>query len=128
MFLIDRTRCIARQRGTAVGYRYYGCRCSECREAHRLHNKRHREHRQPPALVDAAWTQRRIRALLASGWSGTDVARAAGWDSRRRVHHLLVRRQIRPRTAEVIERVWAAARTERTTIPNTGLLHRREVP
>lgn len=103
---IERTRCIARQRGTVVGYRYDGCRCSECREAHRVSNKRRREHRQPPALVDAAGTHRRIRALLACGWTGTGIARRAGWDSRRRVHHLLRRHRIRPRTAEVIGRVY----------------------
>lgn len=107
MSVIDHPRCTARQRGTAVGYRYYRCRCGECSEAHRAHNKLSRDGAAPPALIGAARTQYRIRALLASGFSGTDIARRAGWDSRRRVYHLLNRRQIRPRTAEVIERLYA---------------------
>lgn len=107
MSVLDRPRCIARQRGTAVGYRYYRCRCGECCDAHRLSNKRYREHCQPAALIDATRTQRCIRALLASGFSAGDIARRAGWDSRRRVHHLLNRRQIRPRTAATIERVYS---------------------
>lgn len=107
MSVLDRTRCIARQRATAVGYRYDGCRCGECRDAHRVHTKLSRDGATAPALIDATRTHHRIRALLASGWTGTDIARCAGWDSRRRVHHLLNRRQIRPRTAEVIERVYS---------------------
>ena len=106
MSVIDRPRCRARQRGTAVGYRYYGCRCPQCRDAHRVHTKLHREHRLPPALVDAGRTHRRIEELVARGFTGTDIARHAGWDSRRSVHHLLQRNQIRPRTAELIARVY----------------------
>lgn len=106
MSVIDRPRCRARQRGTAVGYRYYGCRCGECRDAHRVRSKLHRDHCLPPALVDAGRTHRRIEELVERGFTGTDIARRAGWDSRRRVHHLLQRNQIRPRTVEVIARVY----------------------
>lgn len=67
MSVIDRTRCRARQRGTAVGYRYDGCRCSGCREAHRVHTKRHREHRQPPA---------RVRAIAIQGTGGAALSRS----------------------------------------------------
>lgn len=107
MSTTDRTTCIAQDRGTAVGYRYHRCRCADCTEAHRLHNKRLREHRQPPWLLSPIGTQRRIQALMALGWTGGEIARRAGWDSRRRVNQLLARRQIRPETAKRIAGIYS---------------------
>lgn len=60
--------------GAPVTYDWWGCRCVECREAHRLYRKRLREGRQPSAKVSSLGTARRLQALAAIGYSFRDVA------------------------------------------------------
>jgi hypothetical protein len=63
-----------RRHGEPATYDWWGCRCPECREAHRLYRKRLRENRQPPGIVPAVGTVRRIRALVAAGYPQKDLA------------------------------------------------------
>jgi len=59
--------CPAARHDTRSAY-MYGCRCPAAREAQRLYVKRRKVNRQPPGLVDATGTIRRIQALRAIGW------------------------------------------------------------
>lgn len=69
--------CTARHHGTHTAYRH-GCRCPHAREQDRIYRKRLRENRQPPALVDATGTARRLQALNRIGWRFTDLAARLG--------------------------------------------------
>lgn len=59
-------------------YHRGACRCPICTEAWRLHSKRRREHRLPPAVLDPTGTQRRVRGLMALGWTTAHIAAATG--------------------------------------------------
>jgi hypothetical protein len=60
--------------GQPVTYDWWGCRCAECRDAHRIYRKRLREGRQPAAKVRSLGTARRLQALAALGYSFRDLA------------------------------------------------------
>lgn len=70
--------CTATKHGTANAYTTYRCRCATAREAWRLYNKRRREGRNEPNCIDSTGSARRIRALIAIGWSMRELARRTG--------------------------------------------------
>lgn len=70
------TCAAARHSGTA--YSSGSCRCPTGREAYRLYRKRLREGRQPPALIPAVGTTRRLQALVAIGYCWTHLANRLG--------------------------------------------------
>lgn len=82
-----------------------GCRCARAREAARLYNKRRREHRQPPGILDATGTVRRIRALNAIGWRLEDLAPHYG-ASAQALHLIRGSRQVFRETADRIAAVY----------------------
>lgn len=64
--------------GEVRRYNYWKCRCDDCREAKRIHDKRQRERRATSAFVDATGTIRRVRGLVAIGYSYTDLGARLG--------------------------------------------------
>lgn len=58
--------------------------------------------------VNAAGTQRRIRALMWMGWSSTAIARHGGWNAGISVQQLLRRRWVSRETAARINRAYDA--------------------
>lgn len=70
--------CTAQQHGTSSAYDWWGCRCPQAREEFRLHRKRKREGRLPDTFVPAVGTARRLRALVAAGWSWRALAGRLG--------------------------------------------------
>ncbi len=70
--------CTAERHGTPTAYDWWGCRCPEGREAWRIYRKRLRSKRQPPALIPAAGTTRRLQGLVALGWTWTALAERLG--------------------------------------------------
>jgi hypothetical protein len=83
------------------------CRCATGREGWRLYGKRRREGRQPPGLVDAIGTQRRVCGLLAMGWPRPEIAEAAGLADQGRVRQILKCDKVLVRTAEGVRRAAA---------------------
>jgi hypothetical protein len=72
--------------------------------------RRHEMRNGSPRRVPALGTQRRIRALMALGWSSTALATEGGWSSNREVQNLLyarqyVYRQTARRVSELYERL-----------------------
>jgi len=59
-------------------YHRGACRCPVCTEAWRLYSKRYREGRLEPSYVDATGTRRRVRGLMALGWTRQHIAESAG--------------------------------------------------
>jgi len=80
---VDRSGCTAQRHGTTSAYDWWGCRCADAREAFRLYRKRLAQGRQPPALVPAVGTARRLQALVAIGYSWRDLAAKLGISNRR---------------------------------------------
>lgn len=69
--------------GTTRGYSN-GCRCGGCRGARALDERRRRKMLQlygTRRRIDATGTQRRIRALMALGWTSRHIADLCGWTS-----------------------------------------------
>jgi hypothetical protein len=69
--------------GTTRGHAA-GCRCFGCRKARNDDEARRRKYRQVLGVhrrVPALGTQRRIRALMALGWTGRDISNRCGWAS-----------------------------------------------
>lgn len=100
-------RCTGRWHGTESAYTKGGCRCSHAREARRLVCKRRREHRHAPRNVDATGTARRIRALVAIGWSYDQIGQRLGcaW---RNVQRLALQKRptVEQRTARRVARLY----------------------
>ncbi len=74
------TACAAPRHGTKTAYMWGRCRCPEAREAYRVYRKRRREGRAQPEMVDSTGTARRVRALVALGYTWTDLSRHLGVD------------------------------------------------
>lgn len=76
--------------GQPRGY-YAGCREECCRQAINRYQKetRLRMARGVTRKVPALGAQRRIQALMALGWTSTDIARGAGWPKREYVLRIL---------------------------------------
>lgn len=53
---------------------YWQCRCAPCREAERIYRKRHRFNRAESAFVDPTGTRRRIRGMVAMGYTMASIA------------------------------------------------------
>lgn len=83
MTTIDRSACTAGRHGDRSAYDWWGCRCPDGREAHRLYRKRLRHGRQPPAHIPAAGTARRLQGLVALGYSWRELAAHLGVSNRR---------------------------------------------
>lgn len=85
--------------GTMKGHAQ-GCRDLCCRRA----KARYEKHRRYNAVTGVQWaipalgSQRRIQALLALGWTTTDIAHAAGWTHRNRVRQILAGQKGKPTT------------------------------
>jgi hypothetical protein len=75
--------CTAQRHGTPSAYDWWGCRCPETREKWRLYRKRLSQGRQPPALVPAVGTARRLQALVAIGYCWRDLGKHLGVSNRR---------------------------------------------
>lgn len=77
-----------------------GCRESCCKRAHALDVKlsRLRKVEGRPRAVPAVGVQRRIQALMAIGWTTTDIAAAAGLCHRAKVSQILIGQNGRPCT------------------------------
>lgn len=76
--------------GTTPGY-HAGCRCIACRRAIGRYEK-HTKYRRVAGItwaIPAQGAQRRVKALMALGWTGTDIAAAAGWDNRNYVMRVI---------------------------------------
>lgn len=71
--------------GTSVNYATGGCRCEECRRAHREsdHARNRRTMCGTSLFVPADPVRERVRALIAYGMSQDEIARAAGLDDSR---------------------------------------------
>lgn len=81
--------------GTTAGHSA-GCREACCREARNLDEARRRKYRQALGIVrsvPAIGTQRRIRALMALGWTSRDIADRCGWGTTQAVTELLKARR-----------------------------------
>lgn len=65
----DRAGCPAGFHGTRWAISAHGCTCPDARLAQLRYNKRHRAGTQPPLLVPAIGSRRRLEALQAIGWS-----------------------------------------------------------
>lgn len=106
-----RPTCRAGIRHSWADYSRGLCRCPAGREAWRLYGKRRREGRQPPGLVDATGTQRRIGGLLAMGWPRPTIAAAAGLADQGRVRQVFNSEQVLRRTADGVRRAAATLGT-----------------
>jgi hypothetical protein len=95
--------------GTTRGYAA-GCRRACCREARNTDERTRRKRRQVLGIVrsvPASGTQRRIRALMAIGWTSADIATRAGWGTPQAVTELLaVRRTVFVATAATIAAIY----------------------
>lgn len=96
--------CPAPRHGTYSAYRK-GCRCPVAREDWRLYYKRRKQGRAQPLLISAAGTRRRIEALEALGWTGAQIAAAAGLHARR-PGAILGFDRVTTTTADAIERAY----------------------
>lgn len=83
--------------GTTRGF-HAGCREACCRAAIARYQKegRHLRHQGLVRAVPAIGAQRRIRALMRLGWTGTDIAEALGWSHRNSVRRILVGQNGKP--------------------------------
>lgn len=79
--------CHARRHQTLSAY-FYGCRCPEALEASRLYRKRRTHGLQPPATMSALGASRRLRALMAIGWTQQALAGLLG-ESKQQVNQLV---------------------------------------
>ena len=75
---MNRDGCSASKHGTSSAYDWWRCRCPDAREAWRLYRKRLRHGRQPAAHVPAVGTVRRLRALVAGGYTWTMLGARLG--------------------------------------------------
>lgn len=77
--------------GTISGYQYFGCRCDPCKlaaskyrkrqaykRAHGLGGRRPAQPPAPPRMVPAEGVQRRLAALIATGWTRVQLAGLLG--------------------------------------------------
>lgn len=81
--------------GTTRGFSA-GCREDCCRIIRNLDEARRRKYRQVLGItrsVSAVGTQRRIRALMAIGWTSRDIAARCGWTTTQAVTELLTDRK-----------------------------------
>jgi len=89
-------------------YKYWKCRCEDCREAARLIDKRRREGRAPSLFTDSTATIRRVRALVAAGHDfstlGQRLGCAPSWPSQI-AHDRLGPRGVLVRTADQVQRL-----------------------
>ena len=83
MTAVDRSQCAAGRHGDRSAYDWWGCRCPDGREAHRLYRKRLRHGRQPSAHIPAIGTARRLQGLVAIGYSWRALAAHLGVSNRR---------------------------------------------
>lgn len=83
--------------GTMRGYAQ-GCRDICCRRAKARYEKGRRYNAVTgrALAIPAIGTQRRIQALMALGWTTTDIAHACGWTHRNRVRQILGGQKGRP--------------------------------
>jgi hypothetical protein len=72
--------------GTKNGYSA-GCRCAPCTAGNTRAHKLYLLGRSP-RLVDASGSRRRVRALLALGWTNLEVAEACGRTTREWAHYI----------------------------------------
>lgn len=95
--------------GTTAGHAA-GCRLLCCRAARNADERQRRKRRQVLGIVrtvPAVGTQRRIRALMALGWTSADLARSCGWKTSQAVTELLTARKwVHVGTAETVARVY----------------------
>lgn len=77
--MIDRTTCPGRRHGTVNAYFKHGCRCDDARKARTRYEKRRIAGLNPPGYVPALGTIRRLRALVAIGYTSTWLAEELGW-------------------------------------------------
>lgn len=94
--------CEARACGTTKGYSFYGCRCPEGLADERRYRKRLAAGIQPPAIIDATGTRRRIQGLMALGWPLKDIAAKLGYGSRSRPYRLVTALRIHRRLADAV--------------------------
>lgn len=100
-----RPGCTARRHDTYSAYVAHGCRCPEAREQTRIRRKRYRERRQPPALVAATGTRRRLQALMAIGWPTAEICARLGWTGRRSrdmITQIMHRDRVHRRTRDAV--------------------------
>jgi hypothetical protein len=86
-----------------------GCRELCCRTAkNRYEAIRTRDVllRRPPRKIPSIGVQRRIRALMALGWTAQHIADVAGWSRREYVAGLLLRNAVLATTAERVSAVY----------------------
>lgn len=85
--------------GTTRGF-HAGCRERCCRAAINRYEKHSKilKLRGQRRSVPALGAQRRIRALMALGWTSTDIADAAGWTNRNQVLRILNGQKSKPTT------------------------------
>lgn len=75
---IDRSGCPAQRHGTASAKHNAGCICPDAALAKYRQVKARRTGRAQPSYVPSTGTSRRLRALQALGWSGTELGRLLG--------------------------------------------------
>jgi hypothetical protein len=81
------TGCTASRHGTVTAYQVDRCRCPDAKAAQARYRKQlmWRRYRGDEATVDATGTRRRIHALMAIGWSRSEILTRLGYrDTRNR--------------------------------------------
>lgn len=118
---VDRSGCQAQRHGTRSAYGWWGCRCPDAREAHRLYHKRLRYGRQPAAHLPAVGTTRRLQALVAAGYTWTALAGHLGVSCQRvRAIAFTVDGLVHPATSERVREVFG----QLATVPGSSKLAR----
>lgn len=118
--------CDARYHGTTTAYQKHHCRCTSALAAWRRYRKHREAGIQPPGMIDATGTHRRIQAMQLMGHSQAVIAARAGLGTKDAVAKILARPRVYPRTARAIEAVCAELGMRTGTSANTVTLARRK--
>jgi hypothetical protein len=96
--------CTAPRHDTASAY-HYGCRCPAARHAQYLYAKRRKLGINPPSAIDGTGSRRRLRGLVAIGWTAPLIAQHLGVDQAQVTRWYHVKR-ITPASAAKIRAVY----------------------
>lgn len=91
--------------GTYSGYNHHHCRCEACGLAYFRYMKRIRMSGQS-RRIDATGTARRLRALVAIGWTFDDLAHQLGYASKGSLRNITARRYVSPATEKRVRALY----------------------